>query len=57
VTDARELRRLAEWYRAFAEIGDAAARRDRLRLAEHLERRAEELERLAADDPQGEILS
>lgn len=53
--DARELRRLAEWYRAFAELaGNDGARRDRRRMAEYLERRAAELEKRAADDPQKE---
>jgi hypothetical protein len=53
VEDARELRRLAEWYRAFAELaGNAETRRDRLKMAEYLERKADELERRAADDPQ-----
>jgi len=43
--DARELRKLAEWYRAFAEVGHSSRRSDRLKFAEYLERRAEELER------------
>jgi hypothetical protein len=50
--DARELRKLAEWYRAFAEVGHSAARCDRLKLAEYLERKAGELEkRPAVDEP------
>ena len=49
--DAQELRKLAEWYRAFAEVGHSAARRDRLKFAEYLERIAKELEKRAADDP------
>jgi hypothetical protein len=51
--DARELRKLAEWYRAFAELtGSAVERQRRLAHADYLERRAEELEkRSAADDP------
>ncbi len=49
--DARQLRELAEWYRAFAEVGHPAARLDRLRYAECLERRAAELERRVANDP------
>jgi hypothetical protein len=49
--DPQELRKLAEWYRAFAEVGNSASRRDRLELAEYLERRANELEKQAADDP------
>ncbi len=53
--DARELRRLAEWYRAFAEVGDPAARGDRLKFAEYLKRRAAELERREAADPEGEV--
>ena len=43
--DAQELRKLAEWYRAFAEVGDSAARDDRLKFAAYLDRKAEELER------------
>lgn len=50
--DARQLRELARWYRAFAEVGDRMARPDRLRYAEYLERRADELERTAANDPE-----
>ncbi len=46
--DARELRRLAEWYRAFAVVGSAAARSDRLKFAENLEHLADELDRRAA---------
>jgi len=49
VEDAQELRRLAAWYRAFAAVGAADRREDRLRMAEYLERRADELERSAAD--------
>jgi hypothetical protein len=50
--DPQELRKLAEWYRAFAEVaGSTAARLDRLKFAEYLERRAADLERQAADDP------
>jgi hypothetical protein len=45
--DARELRKLAEWYRAFAEIGHSDEREGRSRLAEYLERRADELEKRA----------
>jgi hypothetical protein len=52
--DPGELRRLADWYRFFAEIGDPAARSDRLRMADYLERRAAELERRAANDPKKE---
>jgi hypothetical protein len=49
--DARELRNLAEWYRAFAEIGHSDEREGRLKLAEYLERRADELKERAADPP------
>jgi hypothetical protein len=58
VEDAKELRRLAEWYRAFAELaGNAAERGARTKMAEYLERRAEELERrAAANDPPKEPL-
>ncbi len=47
--DARELRKLAEWYRAFAGVGDPAVRDERRKFADYLERRAAELERCAAD--------
>jgi hypothetical protein len=40
---------LSEWYRAFAEIGHSDEREGRLKLAEYLERRADELEKRAAD--------
>jgi hypothetical protein len=50
VKDARELRRLAEWYRAFAEVGHSDRREDRLLMAEYLECKAGELEQLAAKD-------
>jgi hypothetical protein len=43
--DARELRKLAEWYRAFAEVGHSEYRDDRLKWAQYLERRADELEK------------
>ena len=43
--DAHELRKLAEWYRAFAEVGHASKRSDRLKFAEYLEHRAVELEK------------
>jgi hypothetical protein len=50
VEDARELRKLAEWYRAFAEVGHSEHRESRLKLADYLERRAGELEKRAADE-------
>ncbi len=52
-SDARELRRLAEWYRAFAALaGNAIERQRRLAHADYLDRKADELEkRSAADDP------
>jgi len=43
--DIEELRKLAEWYRAFAEVGASDQRENRLRMAEFLERRAADLER------------
>ena len=49
--DSRELRKLAEWYRAFAEVGHSEEREGRLKLATYLERRADELEERATDDP------
>jgi hypothetical protein len=42
--NARDLRRLAEWYQAFAEVGRSEEREGRLKLAEYLERRAAQLE-------------
>ena len=51
--DARELRKLAEWYRAFAEVGHSEHREDRLELAEYLERRAVELDKRAANVSEG----
>ena len=48
--DARELRMLAEWYRAFAEVGHSDQREDRRWMAEYLERKADELEQRAAKD-------
>jgi hypothetical protein len=50
VENERELRTLAEWYRAFAEVGHSDQREDRLWMAEYLERKADELETLAAKD-------
>jgi hypothetical protein len=47
--DARELRKLAEWYRAFAEVGNSAARCDRLKLARYLELRANEVQKRSTD--------
>jgi hypothetical protein len=41
--DPAELRKLAKWYRAFAEVGRADQRESRLEFAEYLERTAEEL--------------
>jgi hypothetical protein len=41
------LRRLAEWYRSLAQIGHPDEREWRLKLADYLDRRAEELERCA----------
>lgn len=45
--DAVELRRLAEWYRAFAEVGRTEERAWRLKFAEALDARADEIERRA----------
>ena len=42
--DPAELRKLAEWYRDFAEVGRADQRESRMKFAEYLERTAEELE-------------
>ncbi len=42
--DAVELRRLAEWYRAFAEVGRAEERAWRLKFADALDAKADELE-------------
>ena len=41
---------LAEWYRAFADVGHSDQREDRLWMAEYLERKADELETLGAKD-------
>lgn len=46
--DASELRKLAEWYRAFAEVGRAEKRAERLKWAEYLDELADELERRVA---------
>ena len=43
--DAGELRKLAEWYRALAEVGCVDQRENRLTWAQYLERKAEELTR------------
>ena len=48
--DARQLRELAEWYRAFAEVGRTELRADRLKFADYLDRLAEQMERPAADN-------
>jgi hypothetical protein len=53
VEDARELRKLAEWYRAFAEVGRSEHREGRLQLADYLERRARELEADTLPKPDG----
>jgi hypothetical protein len=50
VEDARELLMLAEWYRAFAEVGHSDQREDRRWMAAYLERKADELEQRAAKD-------
>jgi hypothetical protein len=42
--NAGDLRMLAEWYRAFAEVGHSDEREGRLKLAEYLERQATQLE-------------
>jgi hypothetical protein len=46
--DPRELRKLAEWYRAFAEVGLSEHREGRLKLAEYFDRKANELEKRTA---------
>jgi len=46
--DAPELRKLAEWYRAFSAVGRTDEREGRLRLAEYLDAKADELEQRAA---------
>jgi hypothetical protein len=47
--DAAELRKLAEWYRAFSAVGRTDEREGRLRLAEYLDAKADdELEQRAA---------
>ena len=47
VDDPKELRKLAEWYRAFAKVGSADRRADRLKMAEYLDRKANALEQHA----------
>jgi hypothetical protein len=42
-----ELRKLAVWYRAFAEVGHPDYREERLEWADELEEMADEFERLA----------
>ncbi len=46
--DPAELRKLAEWYRAFAVVGCTDEHDSRLKFAEYLERTAEDLEERAA---------
>lgn len=46
--DACELRKLAEWYRAFAGIGRSKERAERLKWAEYLDELADQMERRAA---------
>ena len=46
--DPAELRKLAEWYRAFAEVGHTDEREGRLLIAEYLERKAKDLEERGA---------
>ena len=48
MADPSELRKLADWYRAFAEVS-SGGREDWLNFAAYLERKAEELERQATD--------
>ena len=48
--DPNELRKLAEWYRAFAKVGSADQREHRLEFGDYLERRAQELEERARRD-------
>jgi hypothetical protein len=42
-----ELRKLAVWYRAFAEVGHPDYREERLKWADEFEEMADEFERLA----------
>jgi hypothetical protein len=49
MTEIEALRNLARKYRDLAEVGDAAERSWRLKLAESLEWRAYQLERIEAD--------
>ncbi len=48
--DAEELRRLAEWYRAFAEVGHPDERPWRLKFADSLDEMADRFERQAKRD-------
>ena len=43
--DTRALRRLADWYRGFAEVRHSKDRKVRLKLAEYLDRKAAEPEK------------
>jgi hypothetical protein len=42
--DTASLRKLAKWYRAFAIVADSGEHEGRVKVAEYLERKAEELE-------------
>jgi hypothetical protein len=46
-----ELREMAEWYRGMAEVGHTDSRESRLFFAEHLERRANDIEAARNADP------
>jgi len=48
--DVRALRRLADWYRGFSEVGGAEDRKPRLKLAIYLDRKADELEKRGDGD-------
>ena len=49
--DPKALRRLAAWYRDWAELASGEEREARLALAFYLEKQAEERERLDEGDP------
>jgi hypothetical protein len=49
----RELRRRAQWYREFADVGSADNKELRLSLARHFDRMADEAEARAMKDSGG----
>ena len=54
--NSRDLRRLAEWYRAIAELGHSDEREGRLKLAKYLERKAAQLDERKSSSPADSVL-